>query len=171
MSTKLLAAQLQVVVTALCASMRKAGDAESAEMLLQNLADAAKFSDGRKTSWSPERRAAFGAKVSEAWAAKRGDAPTDFSKAIYYAFRYRDAEGEKVGSYAELAAHSGLAVKSIQNKLSANRAGFVVRGAKPVVYALSRDDCINLCSAEAEEAGNQDLVITLPSKKSVGRRF
>ena len=123
--------------------------------------------DGRATSWSPERREEFGKKVSETWARKREEKEHG---TIYYLWRYRDQEPEKIGTLTDLVAHTRMSIKTVKAKLIDSPDGLVFNAKTgPLIYALDADAMDRLRHAPAQFSGNTEDIIHLPSKTGAKR--
>lgn len=123
--------------------------------------------DGRAQAWDDERRQAFGAKIREAWAAKR---EAKGLADVFYKYEFCDAKPILLESREALSEVSGLAPKTITNKLSATSDGFIVKqGRTRIVFARDDEAKERLLTAAYRLSGNPDDLIELPSKKSRGR--
>ena len=123
--------------------------------------------DGRARAWDDERRQAFGTKIREAWAAKR---QVNGNPDVFLQYEFCDAKPVVIEGREALAKASGLAPKTITNKLSATPDGFIVKqGRQRIIFARDDDAKDRLLQAAYLLSGNPDDLIELPSKKS--RRF
>ena len=120
--------------------------------------------DGR-ANWSEERRQATAKRMAEYWAKKRVEAAETF-----YRYQFSDKPPTVLGSREELAAASGLALKTVTNKLCENADGFIMtEGRATIVYARNEDARDRLLQAPALATGDLERAIVLPSSKA--KRF
>ena len=103
--------------------------------------------------------------MAEYWAKRRLEAAETF-----YRYQFSDKPPTVLGSREELAAASGLALKTVTNKLCENADGFIMtEGRATIVYARNEDARDRLLQAPALATGDLERVIVLPSSKA--KRF
>jgi hypothetical protein len=157
---------LLAAVLDLCEATKQPKIAEDLLATLGQLEVASQV-DGRAQAWDEERRQAFGAKIREAWASKR---QTKGLADVFYQYEFCDAKPVVIEGREALAEASGLAPKTITNKLSATPDGFIVKqGRTLIIFARDEEAKDRLLQAAYLLSGNPDDLIELPSKKS--RRF
>lgn len=125
-------------------------------------------SDGRAAAWDSERREKFGAKIKQAWAAKREAKKSEnIYNDTFYAYKFSDVKPEAVVGRKQLAEYTDLALGTINNKLHKSPDGFTLRrGRLNLVFARNDEAKDRLCQAPYLLSGNSDDLIVLPSKKS-----
>lgn len=120
--------------------------------------------DGRATSWTDDRRKAVGERVAKAWEAKRQARGTEHK---LYRYQFSDVKPELLDGLDAIAKRSSLTVRTIQNKLSTNSDGFIIReGRFQIFYARDDEALDRLRHAQFHLTHNSEDIVELPSKKN-----